>query len=150
MHLGKVLRERGESIDAPGSAAYDGQQTKAELLEGADLEPEQRYLPSLYEFDHQQVIARYAPRFISSQTLISELAKAEPYEVLAQMFGVALARGHGDTADGNYGVPWRDCGNSLGTARSRRRGGDAGQLDVGQCRRAPYPREPATNASNDY
>lgn len=107
-HLGKVLRERGEHIDALWCGTLlRHQQTAAELLRGADWALEQRDLADFDEFDHQQVIARYEPRYRDHQTMMRELTTAaDPREAFAKMFGAALARWYSGTANSDYDEPW--------------------------------------------
>ncbi|MCY0853173.1 histidine phosphatase family protein [Cupriavidus sp. D39] len=108
-HLGKVLRERGETIDALWSGRLQRhRQTAKGLLQGADWDLEQHCLAGFDEFDHQQVIVRYEPRYNDHEVMMSELAAAEnPRDAFFGMFGAALARWYGGTADGDYDEPWR-------------------------------------------
>ncbi|WP_431825173.1 histidine phosphatase family protein [Burkholderia sp. F1] len=107
-HLGKVLRERGETIDALWSGTLQRhRQTADGLLKGANWALEQHCLAGFDEFDHQQVIVRYEPRYIDHKVMMSELAAAhDPRDAFFSMFGAALARWYGGTADGDYDEPW--------------------------------------------
>lgn len=107
-HLGRLLRERGETIDTLWSGTLKRhRQTAAGLLQGGNFTPVQRSLAGFDEFDHQQVIARYEPRYSDHQVLKSELAAAEnPREAFASMFRAALARWYGGSADAQYDEPW--------------------------------------------
>lgn len=118
-HLGKVLRERGEEIDALWSGTLQRhRQTAAGMLKGCARVPELHSLAGFDEFDHQQVIVRYEPRYFDHKVMMSEFAAAgNPHEAFFGMFGAALARWYGGTADGDYDEPWRQfqarCVNAL-------------------------------------
>ncbi|THF66543.1 histidine phosphatase family protein [Pseudothauera nasutitermitis] len=107
-HLGKVLHARGENIDALWCGTLlRHQQTAANLLQGSAWALEPRSLAGFDEFDHQQVIARYEPRYSNHQTMVDEIGAAtDPHEAFARMYGKALARWYGGTADSDYDEPW--------------------------------------------
>lgn len=107
-YLGKVLRERGEEVDVVWSGTLQRhRQTAAAMLKNSDRVPELQYLSGFDEFDHQQVILRYEPRYLDHEVMMGELAAAEkPEEAFLGMFGAALARWYGGTADGDYDEPW--------------------------------------------
>ncbi|HCF3811566.1 TPA: histidine phosphatase family protein [Pseudomonas aeruginosa] len=107
-HLGKVLQARGERIDALWSGTLQRHRQTAEgLLRGGAWHLEPGVLADLDEFDHQQVIARHEPRYRDHHTMMRELAAAEdPRNAFATMFGAALARWYGGSADDEYDEPW--------------------------------------------
>lgn len=124
-HLGRVLRERGEHIDALWCGTMlRHQQTATGLLLGAEWTLEQSSLADFNEFDHQQVITRYEPRYRDHQTMARELATAtDSRDAFATMFSSALARWYSGTADGDYDEPWNQfqtrCQSALEQVQSR-------------------------------
>lgn len=107
-HLGRILRDRGDTIDALWAGTLQRhRQTAAGLIKGGNFTLVQHSLAGFDEFDHQQIIARYEPRYSDHKVLTSELAAAEnPRSAFANIFSAALARWYGGSVDGDYDEPW--------------------------------------------
>lgn len=109
-HLGKVLREREETVDAVFIGAMKRHRQTAETcLESAGFSSlPMTVLPGFNEFNHEQVIERYEPRYRDREWLVSEMAKhANPGELFGQMFRQAIARWVGGAHDSDYDESWR-------------------------------------------
>lgn len=109
-HLGEILREREEKVDAVFMGAMlRHRQTAENCLETAGLSglPIQ-VLPGFNEFNHEQVIERYEPRFRDRAWLSAEMAKHErPGEVFAQFFHAAVRRWIDGAHDDEYDESWK-------------------------------------------
>ncbi|QJI37114.1 histidine phosphatase family protein [Pseudomonas sp. ADAK13] len=107
-HLGRVLRESGENIDGLWTGSLRRHlQTAQRLLMGADWEFLPQSLRGFDEFDHQEVIERYEPRYHNHQIMLDELGAANvPQDAFAKMFSAALKRWYEGNADDEYNETW--------------------------------------------
>jgi len=109
-HLGEVLRERGEPVDAVFMGAMQRHRQTAEAcLAAAGLAhlPAQ-VLPGFNEFNHEQVIERYEPRYRDRAWLNEQMAAHErPGEIFAQFFNAAVHRWIDGRHDDEYDESWR-------------------------------------------
>lgn len=109
-HLGTVLREREEPVDTIFIGAMKRHRQTAEAcLETAGLSAlPLTVLPGFNEFNHEQVIERYEPRYRDRDWLVAEMAKhANPGELFGQMFRQAIARWVGGAHDSDYDESWK-------------------------------------------
>lgn len=108
-HLGRVLREREERVDAVfiGAMKRHRQTAEACLAEAGLSALPLTVLPGFNEFNHEQVIERHEPRFRDHAWMASEMAKhANPGDFFGQMFRAAIARWVGGTHDADYDESW--------------------------------------------
>ncbi len=108
-HLGTVLREREEPVDTVFIGAMKRHRQTAEAcLDAAGVDLRLQVLPGFNEFNHEQVIERYEPRYRDRDWLVAEMAKhANPGELFGQMFRQAIARWVGGTHDTDYDESWQ-------------------------------------------
>jgi len=108
-HLGTVLREREEPVDTVFIGAMKRHRQTAEAcLDAAGVNLPLQVLPGFNEFNHEQVIERYEPRYRDRDWLVAEMAKhANPGELFGQMFRQAIARWVGGTHDTDYDESWQ-------------------------------------------
>lgn len=107
-HLGRVLAERGEAIDALWSGTMLRHlQTADGLLRGGGYALPLRTVAGFDEFDHRQVIARYEPRYAEHGAMQADMAAApDPQRAFARVFRAALGRWTGGACDADYDEPW--------------------------------------------
>lgn len=109
-HLGTVLREREEPVDAVFIGAMKRHRQTAEAcLASAGLSAlPLTVLPGFNEFNHEQVIERHEPRFRDHAWMAAEMAQhANPGEFFGQMFRQAIARWVGGAHDSDYDESWK-------------------------------------------
>ena len=108
-HLGTVLREREEPVDTVFIGAMKRHRQTAEAcLDAAGVDLPLQVLPGFNEFNHEQVIERYEPRYRDRDWLVAEMAKhANPGELFGQMFRQAIARWVGGAHDTDYDESWQ-------------------------------------------
>lgn len=109
-HLGQVLCEREEPVNAVFMGAMlRHRQTAESCLEAAGLtQLPLQVLPGFNEFNHEQVIERYEPRYRDRDWLTAQMAAHErPGEVFAQFFNAAVRRWIDGEHDSEYDESWR-------------------------------------------
>ena len=106
--LGEALRARIPQVDAvfTGTMKRHAQTAEGCLSSmGISLSPQR--LPGFDEFDHNEVIARFDPRFANHARLVEALAGTpEPRRAFQEMFTQAVARWTGGGHDTDYTEPW--------------------------------------------
>jgi broad specificity phosphatase PhoE len=107
--LGAALKQRLPQVDAVVSGGMKRhRQTAAACLEAMGLPPEMQETSGFREYDHDEIIVRYEPRFARPEALMTELAKApEPRRAFQAIFGKAMERWIGGEHDADYGESWR-------------------------------------------
>jgi broad specificity phosphatase PhoE len=92
--LGVALRERGEAIDAVFIGGMLRHRQSAEsCLETLGLDLPLQVLPSFNEFDHEQILARYQPRYRDPAWMAEEMANhASPKAAFVYLFKAAILR----------------------------------------------------------
>jgi broad specificity phosphatase PhoE len=117
--LGAALKARVPKVDAVVSGGMKRhRQTAAACLEAMGLPAEMQEIPALREYDHDEIIVRYEPRFARPEALMQELAKTpEPRRAFQAMFGKAMERWIGGQHDADYAESWavfqRRCNEAL-------------------------------------
>ncbi|WNG37331.1 histidine phosphatase family protein [Archangium violaceum] len=106
--LGEALRARIPQVDAvfTGTMKRHAQTAEGCLSSmGISLSPQR--LPGFDEFDHNEVIARFDPRFANHARLVEALAGTpDPRRAFQEMFTQAVARWTGGGHDTDYTEPW--------------------------------------------
>jgi broad specificity phosphatase PhoE len=106
--LGESLRTRLPRVDAVFSGTLKRHQQTAEHCLGAmrlTLAPQQ--LAAFNEFDHEEVIVRFEPRFADPAVRWEELGQAkDPRRAFQEFFTKAVARWTGGEHDADYTEPW--------------------------------------------
>lgn len=103
--LGAALRERVPKVDGVVTGAMvRHRQTADACLEGLGMQPPRREDPGFNEFDHEEIIQRYEPRYANRMLLMADMAKTlKPRRAFQSMFEKAVARwvsgGHDDYAE---------------------------------------------------
>ena len=106
--LGGALKSRILQLDAvaTGSMARH-RQTAETCLQAMQQVISRREMPGFNEFDHEQVIQRYEPRYASRLVLMADLAKTlKPRRAFQEMFEKAVARWVGGQHDDDYSESW--------------------------------------------
>jgi broad specificity phosphatase PhoE len=117
--LGAALKPRIPRVDAVVSGGMRRhRQTAAACLEAMGLPPEMQETNGFREYDHDEIIVRYEPRFAQPEALMQELAKTpEPRRAFQAMFGQAMERWIGGQHDADYSESWasfhRRCNEAL-------------------------------------
>lgn len=106
--LGEALRARLPQVDAvfTGTLKRHAQTAEGCLASmGLSLAPQR--MAGLDEFDHQEIIARFEPRFADHTRMVEALAEApDPRRAFQEMFTRAVARWTGGGHDSDYTEPW--------------------------------------------
>ncbi len=107
-HLGVVMAARGEQPAQLFSGPMRRhRQTADALLAGAGWQQPIGTLPLFAEFDHQEVIQRFEPRYAEHVALMADLAaQPHPGEAFAQMFRQAIERWTHGAHDADYCESW--------------------------------------------
>jgi broad specificity phosphatase PhoE len=117
--LGAALRERLSEVHAAITGTQKRhQQTADACLEVLGLASVRRGLSGLNEFSHQELLARFDPRYADPTQLGAEvLASDHPRRAFQEVFVRAVARWSGGRHDAEYGETWssfrRRCLRSL-------------------------------------
>ena len=106
--LGEALRARLPQVDAVLTGGMQRhRQTAASCLEAMGLHLEQQHVPGFREYDHDEIIVRFEPRFAKPEAMMAELAKMpEPRRVFQEMFGKAMERWIDGGHDADYSESW--------------------------------------------
>lgn len=106
--LGEALRSRIPQVDAVFSGTLKRHAQTAErclAAMGVSLAPQR--MAGLDEFDHQEIIARFEPRFADHARMVEMLAAAtDPRRAFQEMFTQAVARWTAGGHDSEYTEPW--------------------------------------------
>lgn len=123
--LGASLRARKAPIDAVWIGAMRRHRETAETcLEAAGIDLPLQVLPNFNEFNHEQIIERFEPRYVDRSVMVADLAASEtPGLFFGQLFQAALERWSAGAHDADYDEPWtafqqRSC-DALDTAMSQ-------------------------------
>lgn len=106
--LGLALRPRIPQLDAvvTGAMARHRQTAETCLLAMQQVLPRQE-MPGFNEFDHEQVIQRYEPRYANRLVLMADMAKTlKPRRAFQEMFEKAVARWVSGRHDEDYSESW--------------------------------------------
>lgn len=108
-HLGQVLRAREEPVSAVFMGAMARHRQTAETcLAAAGLDLPITVLPDFNEFNHEQVLARFEPRYRDPAWLRGLLGQADhPATAFADFFGQAVQRWISGEHDADYDESWR-------------------------------------------
>lgn len=107
--LGEHLRERLPKVDAVYQGSMRRHRETAETcLRAMGLALPAQELPDYNEYDHEEVIARYEPRYADKRVMQVELAQTgEPKRAFQAMFSQAVDRWISGQADADYRESWR-------------------------------------------
>jgi broad specificity phosphatase PhoE len=106
--LGTALAQRIERLDAVVTGAMlRHRQTADACLSGMASRAPRREMPGFNEFDHEQLIHRYEPRYQNRLALMADMALSlKPRRAFQQMFEKAVARWIGGEHDADYDESW--------------------------------------------
>ncbi len=106
--LGISLKERDEPVDVVYVGAMQRHlQTAETCLAAAELKLPLQTLPGFNEFNHEQVLERFEPRYLDKDWLASEMARHEnPSDAFADMFRTAITRWVSGQHDDEYDETW--------------------------------------------
>lgn len=106
--LGAALKPRLPKVDAVVSGGMKRhRQTATACLEAMGLPPQMQETAGFREYDHDEIIVRYEPRFAQPEVMMQELAKTpEPRRAFQAMFGQAMERWIGGSHDADYAESW--------------------------------------------
>jgi broad specificity phosphatase PhoE len=106
--LGETLRARLPRVDAVFSGTLKRHLQTAEHCLGAmGLPPEPQRMAAFNEFDHEELIVRFEPRFADPALRLEELGRAkDPRRAFQELFTKAVARWTGGAHDADYAEPW--------------------------------------------
>jgi broad specificity phosphatase PhoE len=106
--LGSALKARVGRVDAVvcGSMRRHLQTAERCLLE-MGLKADPSFDPGWNEYDHEEIIRVYEPRYRDKAALVGDLARSEnPVRAFGSMFVKAMARWVESGNDGGYTEPW--------------------------------------------
>jgi broad specificity phosphatase PhoE len=106
--LGEALRARAPQVDAVfcGTQRRHRQTAKACLCAYGDSKPPQE-TADLNEYDSDEIVARFEPRYADRQAMLAELSKAgDLRRAFQEMFVKAVARWVSGQHDSDYTEPW--------------------------------------------
>jgi broad specificity phosphatase PhoE len=106
--LGTALKARLPRVDEVVSGGMKRhRQTAAACLEAMGLPPGLQETAGFREYDHDEIITRYEPRFARPEALMQELAQSpEPRRAFQAMFGKAMERWIAGAHDADYAESW--------------------------------------------
>lgn len=106
--LGAALRPRIPEIHAVITGAMDRhRQTADGCLAAMGQSCAIRVMPGFDEYDHEELLARFDPRYVDRAALASDLAAADdPRRAFHALFTKAVARWMGGQFDAEYTEPW--------------------------------------------
>jgi broad specificity phosphatase PhoE len=106
--LGEALAQRLPALDAVLMGTHRRHhETALACLQALPGAPEPLALDEFDEFDHEEVLLRFAPRFADRQVLAAELAAAsDPRRAFQDVFSAAVARWAGGGHDPDYRETW--------------------------------------------
>jgi broad specificity phosphatase PhoE len=106
--LGETLRERLPQVDAVFTGTLKRHAQTAEgCLAAMGLTLAPRRMAGFDEFDHEEIIARFEPRFADHAHMVETLAgAADPRRAFQEMFTRAVARWTEGGHDSDYTEPW--------------------------------------------
>jgi broad specificity phosphatase PhoE len=106
--LGAALRSRLPQLDAVATGAMKRHRQTAETcLEAMQVVVARTEMPGFNEFDHDQVVHRYEPRYSNRLLLLADMAKnLQPRRSFQEMFEKAVARWVSGEHDEEYSESW--------------------------------------------
>jgi len=106
--LGAALKQRLPRLDAVVSGGMKRhRQTAAACLDAMGLPAEMQETAGFREYDHDEIITRYEPRYAQPEALMQDLAKTpEPRRAFQAMFGRAMERWIGGQHNADYAESW--------------------------------------------
>lgn len=106
--LGSALATRVPKPDVIVSGAMlRHRQTTEGALKAMRLSADWQIDPRWNEFDHDEIIRVYEPRYASHTRLVADMAKTlKPRRAFQDMFGKAVARWVDGAHDDDYAEPW--------------------------------------------
>jgi broad specificity phosphatase PhoE len=106
--LGTALRQRIPQIDAVATGAMvRHRQTADACLQAMQRTIVCQEIPGFNEFDHDQIIQRYEPRYTNRLALTFDMAKSlKPRRAFQEMFEKAVARWISGQYDSDYTESW--------------------------------------------
>lgn len=106
--LGTALAERLPQPDLVVSGdMLRHRQTADGALRAMGHEPDWEIDPRWNEFDHEEIIRVFEPRYASHARLVTDMAKTlKPRRAFQDMFGKAVARWVDGAHDDDYAEPW--------------------------------------------
>ena len=106
--LGETLRARVPTIDAAFSGTQRRHRQTAEAcLRAYGHSPSTQETADLNEYDSDEIVARYEPRFADRKVMFTELSKAgNVRRAFQEMFTKAVARWVSGEYDADYTEPW--------------------------------------------
>lgn len=106
--LGEALGPRLPQVDAIVTGTMlRHHQTADACLQSMNLSPERREMPGFNEYDHDELVARYEPRYADHAALAADLAEApDPRRHFQAIFSKAMERWMSGRHDGEYAESW--------------------------------------------
>ncbi|HEY0662557.1 MAG TPA: histidine phosphatase family protein, partial [Lysobacter sp.] len=106
--LGETLRVRAPQVDlVVCGGMLRHRQTAETCLQAMQVAPDWDEDLGWNEYDHEEVIERFEPRYADPRILLDEMkAAADPRRAFQHMFSRAVARWIGGEHDGEYREPW--------------------------------------------
>ncbi|MDB5975387.1 MAG: histidine phosphatase family protein [Nevskia sp.] len=106
--LGEALKVRVPQVDAVATGGMQRhRQTAESCLEAMGLRIESRDLPGFREYDHDEIIVRFEPRYSKPEVMMAEIAQMpEPRRAFQAMFGKAMERWIDGGHDADYSESW--------------------------------------------
>jgi broad specificity phosphatase PhoE len=106
--LGTALREREESLDAVFiGGMLRHRQTAETCLEAMGMNLPLQELPNFSEFNHENILERFEPRYRDRDWLAAEAVKHQkPLEVFLRLFQAAIKRWIEGLHDDDYEETW--------------------------------------------
>ena len=110
--LGQALRTRIPKVDAVARGTMARHRQTAEAcLAAMGLDLPQQELPGFNEYDHEQMVERYEPRYADKRQLAADIAKSpEPRRAFQEIFIKAMERWASGRHDGEYTESWAGFG----------------------------------------
>ncbi|QRN93121.1 histidine phosphatase family protein [Archangium violaceum] len=106
--LGEALRSRIPEVDAVFSGTLKRHAQTAEgCLASMGLALSPQRLAGFDEFDHEEIISRFDPRFADHARMVEAISGApDPRRAFQEMFTQAVARWTAGGHDADYSEPW--------------------------------------------
>jgi broad specificity phosphatase PhoE len=110
--LGEALKQRVPKVDAVARGSMQRhRQTADACLAAMGVELPQQELPGFNEYDHEQMVERYEPRYADKRQLAADIAKSpEPRRAFQEIFIKAMERWASGRHDGEYTESWAGFG----------------------------------------
>lgn len=122
--LGDSLKARGTPVDAVWIGGMRRHRETAETcLKAAGIDLPLQMLPGFNEFNHEQIIHRFEPRYADRAAMATDIASSgNPGQFFARTFQAALERWVAGAHDDEYDETWQQfqqrCRGALATALS--------------------------------